>query len=427
MAFPHAPLDAAQLGPAAAKLVGPDAPAPMRGMVAKGLAPLPPRDLLVALYQLWATNDPEHAQTAGATVAKLPPPILDGALADPNLPPGVLDFLGRKLLDKPEWLEKVVRHPKVDDETLVAVARVAPEGVCEVVAENQVRWLACPKIVESLFHNPKCRMSTVHRVLELAVREGLDLHLPNLDEIRQALAEEGGAPDPERDEVFRAAAEGAAAAEAERAAALAGAAATDAVDLEAVAARTDEAPDELFADDGGDLDLPVLDEEGAESPDAGEAAKADGGSAADGRDEPAERRFARRIDAATFSKLRPMEKIRLALLGDAFERSLAIRDSNRAVAMSAIKSPRVKENEVVNYSANRTLPHDVIRYIAGRRDWIKLYAVKLNLVMNPKTPMAVAMSLLGHLQPQDLRKVAKSRNIPSALQAAAKRRLGQRR
>ncbi len=95
--------------------------------------------------------------------------------------------------------------------------------------------------------------------------------------------------------------------------------------------------------------------------------------------------------------------------------------------MSAIKSPRVKENEVVAYAANRTLPHEVIRYIATRRDWTKLYAVKLNLVMNPKTPMALSMGFIGHLHGKDVRKVAQSKNIPSALAAAAKRRLGKRR
>ena len=127
------------------------------------------------------------------------------------------------------------------------------------------------------------------------------------------------------------------------------------------------------------------------------------------------------------SKLAPMKKIRLALIGNAFERAVLIRDSNRAVCLSAIKSPKVKENEVVAYCANRSLAHDVIRYIAGRREWTKLYSVKLNLVLNPKTPMSAAMGLLGHLHAHDVRKVAHSRNIPSALATAAKRRMDQRR
>ena len=54
---------------------------------------------------------------------------------------------------------------------------------------------------------------------------------------------------------------------------------------------------------------------------------------------------------------------------------------------------------------------------------IKLYQVKLNLVMNPKTPMARSMAFLGHLSQADLKKVARSKGVPSALTKAAKRKL----
>jgi hypothetical protein len=80
----------------------------------------------------------------------------------------------------------------------------------------------------------------------------------------------------------------------------------------------------------------------------------------------------------------------------------------------------------VAYCANRSLAHDVIRYISGRREWTKLYSVKLNLVLNPKTPMSTAMGLLNHLHAHDVRKVSHSRNIPSALATAARRRMDQR-
>ena len=79
------------------------------------------------------------------------------------------------------------------------------------------------------------------------------------------------------------------------------------------------------------------------------------------------------------------------------------------------------------YSANRALSLEVISYLSNRRDWIKLYSVKLNLVMNPKTPMARSMSLLTHLNQSDIQKVSRSKNIPSALATAAKRKLQARR
>lgn len=425
MAFEHVPLSEPELGPAVWKVVRPEAPAPLQGMVARGLAPLPPRDLVTALYQLWVTNVPDLAELAAKTVVGLPPKILGGALADPTLPPGALDFVGRKLPREIGALEAVVRHPHVHDQTLVGLARVCPEGICDLLAENQDRWLRCPAIVESLYQNPSCRMSVAQRMLELAVREGLELKLPNFEEIKQAIFagnEDGSEPESEADdEQFRQVVHGVIAGQEQLAERLAQAAVGEEVEPDAVVLDVPEEGDDVIAAleaaiGGGahdELDLPLAHDEDGEQAQTLESA------------EPKPEAKSDRV--SQISKLSPMQKIRLAILGNAFERAVLIRDSNRSVALSAIKSPRVKENEVVAYCANRSLGHDVIRYMATRRDWTKLYAVKINLVLNPKTPMAAAMSLLNHLHAHDVRKVAHSRNIPSALATAAKRRMAQRR
>lgn len=431
MAFEHAPLTEPELGPAVWKVVRPGAPAPLQGMVARGLAPLPPRDLLVALYQLWVTNVPDLAEQAAKTVTTLPPKILGAALADAQIPAGVLDFVGRKLPRELTVLEAVVRHPRVDDQTLVGLGRVCPEGICDLLADNQERWLACPAIVEALYQNPSCRMSVAQRMLELAVREGLDVKLPNIEEIKQAIfAGADGPPaatDPAalaaEDEQFRQVAQRAIEGQAHVVERMIAAGVDDEIDPDAVVAEA-EVPEEvadvlatieaLLGDAPDDaLDLPLqIDENTPTAP-----------PSSTNWDKPE-----LKGDRITqIAKLAPMKKIRLALIGNAFERAVLIRDSNKAVCLSAIKSPKVKENEVVAYCANRSLAHDVIRYIAGRREWTKLYSVKLNLVLNPKTPMSAAMGLLGHLHAHDVRKVAHSRNIPSALATAAKRRMDQRR
>lgn len=419
MAFAHRALEQAEAGAGAWRVIGPDAPAPLRGMVARGLAPLPPRDLVVALYQIWVTNDPDLATVAAKTIEGLPPPLLKGAFDDASLPAGVLDFLGRKLPRNIDALERIVRHPNVDDQTLAGIARVCPESVCDTLSDNQERWMRHPAIVEALYQNPNCRMSVVHRMLELAVRENIDLRLPNMDEIRAALGESFA--DPERDEVFKRAAS-------------AGVAETHAkvVDRYQAAGSEDELDlDSVFADGGSELDLEGL--FGAAANDALSLPFADG---EDGDAVPeglqaaaaavAEQALGGEGRFFMISKLRPMEKIRLALLGTNFERFVLIRDSNKAVCMSAIKSPKVNDNEVVAYSANRTLARDVIAYIAKRREWTKLYSVRFNLVLNPKTPMALAMGFMNRLHAHDVKKVAFSKNIPSALATAARRRMEQR-
>ncbi|NVB36876.1 hypothetical protein G6O69_03480 [Pseudenhygromyxa sp. WMMC2535] len=420
MAFAHAPLEAAALGPMAGKFVGDGAPDKMRKMVASGMAPLPPRDMLVALYQLWVINDDEVSDTAGKTVEGLPEAVLAGALGDRQLPAGVLDLLGRKLVRKEAVIEQVVRHPQVDDETLIGVSRVCSERICDILAENETRWLACPGIVGGLFQNRHCRMSVVHRMIELAEREGVELNLPAMEEIRAALAESGPV-DESLDAAFKQITHTQAAVEAEAAA----------LDLLGAAEVDDdlELPDFDDASEAFEGELPSE----AELEAAAAAAAAEAEAAAEVAAEAAADADAKKVTQETapesperrlgqLLKMRPIEKIRAAMMGDKYDRSILVRDSNKIVAMATIKSPKVRDNEAIAFSANRALSNDVLSYIASRRDWIKLYKVKLNLVMNPKTPMARSMALLNHLNRSDVQKVARSKGIPSALATAAKRK-----
>lgn len=415
MPYDHQPLSQQEMGAGPWKMVGPDAPPPMRQMVADGMAPLPPRDLLIALYHLWFDDPTGLGEKAAKTLLGLPPAILDGGLNDPDLPAGVLDFVARRMARKEHALEKVVRHPVVHDETLAAIARACPEGICNILAENQQRWLSFPSIVEALYQNPNCPMSVAQRMIELAIRQGVDLKLPNIEEIKIALGDGAAATAaPAEDDTFRVAMGHEVIEQHDRYIAT----------VENSGAGEDVSPEEIreapSAYDDLDLDALLggapsdslsLPMDGAEAP------------AADAEDEPE----AKGDRLSQISGLPIMQKMRLAMLGNSFERSVLVRDSNKQVAMSAIKSPRVKENEAIAYAANRALSHEVIRHIAARKEWMKLYQLKYNLVLNPKTPLSSAMTLLNHLHAHDIRKVARSRNIPAALAKAAKRKEEQRR
>jgi hypothetical protein len=47
--------------------------------------------------------------------------------------------------------------------------------------------------------------------------------------------------------------------------------------------------------------------------------------------------------------------------------------------------------------------------------------VKLALATNPKTPLPLAVRLVPSLLPRDLRAIAKSKNVPGAVNGLAKR------
>jgi hypothetical protein len=120
------------------------------------------------------------------------------------------------------------------------------------------------------------------------------------------------------------------------------------------------------------------------------------------------------------------QKIALAQKGNKTIRTHLVKDRNKLVATSAIKNPGVNEAEVVTIAGNRAVCDDVIRIISQNREWTRNYQVKLALITNPKTPLASSMRLLNSIRAGDLKNLAKSKNIPSALATAAKKLIQKR-
>lgn len=354
-----------ELSPAASRASGPDVPAPAKMMAARGLAPLGPPDLATAIYQLTHDADPKLADAAQQSAAKLPDKILAAALGEP-LDPRVIEFFAQQVIDRAEIIEVILLNPATHDETFVGLAGRLREGPLEILAGNQQRLLRHPAIMEALYYNQATRMSTVDRVLELAVRNGVELKsIPHFKELAATIL--GGGED-EPSETGE----------------------TESTKLEQM--------DDLFASllDGGDweqqVDVGTLESESEE----GERSK-------------------------SIAELPISSKIRLALLGKAGDRAVLVRDSNKLVAMSVIKSPKLTDAEIAKFAGNRSICEDVIRYIAERREWHKNYQVKVSLASNPKTPLAHALRMLPQLRSNDLRAISRSKNIPSALAQAAKR------
>jgi hypothetical protein len=103
-----------------------------------------------------------------------------------------------------------------------------------------------------------------------------------------------------------------------------------------------------------------------------------------------------------------------------------VRDTNRLVAEAAAKSPRMTENDAARIAASRSVSDEVLRIIANNRELTRSYQVKLSLVTNPRTPFTFSARLLPHLRDMDVRHLAKSKNIPGAVQKAAKNQLARK-
>jgi hypothetical protein len=369
------PVSLESLSPVARKMLDPGAPAPMRQLAAKGVAPgLKPGEALTVVALLSEAADESVSATAKATLAKLPAPLLNGALAA-DLPSGVLALVAPVYAKNAAVMEKIVAHPALLSETVVVIAAMASEAVAELLATNEQRLLGYPEIIEKLYMNKLTRMSTADRILELAVRNHIELKgIPAYKEAAIAIGQELIAePTPERtpDDVLF-------------------------VETEVVA--------QAVAIDPAVEDTHKIDEETG--------------------DETIEEKFLPLH--AQLAQMTISQKIRRAMLGTAPERLLLVRDSNRLVAAAAIKSPMIQENEVVRISGSRNVSDDVLRIIAINREWTRSHLIKLNLVANPRTPFAFASKLIAHLREHELKALSKSKNVTGAVATAAKQQLSRR-
>ena len=115
------------------------------------------------------------------------------------------------------------------------------------------------------------------------------------------------------------------------------------------------------------------------------------------------------------------DKMKLAIMGSKEARDILVRDANKMVAVAVVKSPKIQESEIEAISKSRSVAEDVLRQIAASNDWMRSYAIKLNLASNPKTPIPIAVKILSHLRGLDLRKLAKSKNVSAAIANQARR------
>ncbi|MEE9127347.1 MAG: hypothetical protein V3U11_09415 [Planctomycetota bacterium] len=115
------------------------------------------------------------------------------------------------------------------------------------------------------------------------------------------------------------------------------------------------------------------------------------------------------------------EKVKLAFLGSAEERVILLRDSNRVVATSVLKSPRVSDKDVEAYANMRSLSEELIVMISNRRVWMRSYQVMLAVVRHPKSPPRITVNLMPLVKDRELNLLLKDRNLPETTRQALRR------
>ncbi len=358
------PLSMDAIPAAAQKPLQPETPKPLKLMAAKGALPLPPETLILVWYQLSFETDPDITAAVAETVASFDVGILAN-LAAHDFPESVLDWLAKSTTDE-TVLEKIILNPKTHDATLMDLAAIASRNTVDLIAENQVRILRSPEIIEKIYLNPAARMATVDKLIALAREHQIEF--ASLKALQEAMQTKDFVDDKPglSDEEFEA----------------------------VLAQSSKESAAEKTDSDENLRDLKPIEDTTEEST------------------EEAQHRLTR---SQIIDRMNAPQRVRLALMGSREDRSILLRDTRRIVYMSVIKSPKMSLGEVGSIASSKSMPDEIIGYIAQRRDWIRYYPIVVALVNNPKCPLSESVGMMRQLRLNDLKNLQRSKSIPAQL------------
>jgi hypothetical protein len=342
---------------------------PMAMALVGGSLPVPTRDLLQALAHVSLRETP-YTQRALDFFATMPESLLSGALTEAINPPTPLQLVlcHRK---EPALLEMVLLNPSLTAEIAEASIPSLPGVVLEIVLNNQVLWMQRHRILDLLEQHPEAEYVIKRRVnefrfdvLRLIPEEVKKDRLEIIDEVEAGRLDRAWSELPLPKEKSKEEAEAE-------------------VETEEMAAeRRMLALKPPVDDEGREINLTLT---------------------------------------QRMSKLSTNQKIMLAIKGGKEERTMLIREANRLIQVNVIRNGRITEGEVAYIAQMRTVNEEVLRIISNSREWMKKYPITKSLVMNPRTPLPVAMTHFKRLFESDMKLLMKDRNVAELLRREAKR------
>ena len=121
------------------------------------------------------------------------------------------------------------------------------------------------------------------------------------------------------------------------------------------------------------------------------------------------------------TELRLGEKITLARLATPALLRLILRESDPKILSAGLQNPRLRESDLAALLQGLEVTRALLEATASASRWTSSYAVRLALVLQPKTPLPVALAQLTSLVGRDLKRLVETPGIPPLIQAAAAR------
>ena len=400
-------------------------PSNMMQFAARGALQVPPDENIEILVYL-AKHNKIFADTARITLAGWDEKASLACAADPKTSAEVLDYLIAPENLRPKLLPALLENPSVSDGELAKFAISASRESIEAMLQSP-RVRAAAGILNVLRSNPYLKSEQASAVASLlnanqptpAAQAGSEPQVDEAATVKQAVpadAEAASGEPVETDETDEA-----------------GDVPEEAISTYLAEHATEIAAeqDKPFQPVGGVVDLlgadyfPVLEVKEIAEPAAGEkkvVAPAGVAATAAARPRPAvvKPEAARRDN--TLQKINRLDvkgRIQLAMKGNKEERSILIRDGTKVVALAVLDAPKLSDGEVEKFALQKNVLEAVLRQIPLKRRFMKNYIVVRNLVSNPRTPLDLGLSLVKHLQIQDLKNLSGNKEVSETVRKLA--------
>jgi hypothetical protein len=119
--------------------------------------------------------------------------------------------------------------------------------------------------------------------------------------------------------------------------------------------------------------------------------------------------------------LRLGEKVTLSRIATPPILRLLLEETDARILGAALDNPRLREADLAILLQGSAATRALSEAVVASSRWMRSYAVRLALVLQPKTPLALALGQITSLVPRDLRRLVETPGLPPLIQAAAAR------
>jgi hypothetical protein len=119
-------------------------------------------------------------------------------------------------------------------------------------------------------------------------------------------------------------------------------------------------------------------------------------------------------------QMRLGDKVTLARVATPPVLAELLADPDAHVLEAALTNPRLREQDLVNALRREDVPKALLEQTFQSARWARSYSVRLALLLQPRTPLPLALLQITSLVPRDLRRIAEDGRLHPLVRSSAR-------